>query len=149
MAGRAVRREEAGVTNSTVLVALAVVFVTALLTMIMLGVIIWRQRAEQTLLWTQLTLAEQQQAALRAELARATQERESLQLTAPITWHTCLSCRSPLEIVQCPHCHAPYHQARPGPQGTTLHCWEAVLHSGRCWHCRRDLAAFGERRNEE
>jgi hypothetical protein len=127
-------------TNATVLGALAAVFVTALITMIMLGAIIWRQRAEQNMLWQQLTAAEQQATRLRAELAQATQAREPPALAAPIAWHICLACRAPLEVVLCPYCHAPYHQA--GAHDPALQCWDVVVASGRCWQCRGDLTPF-------
>jgi hypothetical protein len=142
--------------NSATLVALAAVFAAAVLAMVMLGLIIWRQRAEQDALREQLTYADQQlaaagaqlssaaaqQAALAAEVERVRAEHEDLEVTSPVEWGTCLSCRSPLQVVLCPHCHAPYHKQWTSPRGATLNCWESVLASGRCWNCKQDLTPF-------
>jgi hypothetical protein len=142
--------------NSATLVALAAVFAAAVLAMVMLGLIIWRQRAEQDALREQLNFADQQlaaagaqlssaaaqQAALQAEVERVRADHEDLEVTSPVEWGTCLSCRSPLQVVLCPHCHAPYHKQWTSPRGATLNCWESVLASGRCWNCKQDLTPF-------
>lgn len=125
----------------------------ALLTMAMLGWIILYQRHSQQQLRAQLTLSEEQrqteqtqaaeqQHALQNQLAEIRQERDDLKVTSPIEWTQCLACRSPLQVVLCPSCHAPYHKERAGPNGKTLHCWDAILQSGRCWSCRQDLTIF-------
>ena len=121
----------------------------AALTIVMLGLIIayqWQAQRQLRTQFTQLqaqhTLAEEQQAALRDELAHVRQARDDLKVTSPIEWTQCLACRSQLQVVLCPFCHAPYHKERVGPNGKALHCWEAILQSGRCWNCRQDLTLF-------
>lgn len=130
-----------------------IVSAAALLTMVMLGLIIWHQWTTQQQLrkqfahaeeqWqAQRTLAEEQQGSLRDELAHIRQERDDLKVTSPIEVTQCLACRSPLQVVLCPYCHTPYHKERVGPNGKPLHCWEAILQNGRCWNCRQDLTLF-------
>jgi len=135
------------------IVALAAVFAAAVLAMAMLGLIIWRQRAEADQLRAQLAQTEghlqmvgEQQVLMQQEVARmqADQQEQSddMGLKSPVEWSTCLSCRSPLQVVLCPHCKSPYHKQWTSPRGKVLNCWEAVLSSGRCWNCKGDLTLF-------
>src|SRR5262249_10271439 len=129
--------------------ALIAVFGAALLAIIMLLLIIRQLRVDQNALRDQLVYGEQQlaesqqqQMMLHEEVARVKQEMEDMMVTSPVEWNTCLSCRTPPQVVLCPHCNAPYHKVWVSPRGKTLNCWDAVLASGRCWNCRKDLTPF-------